>query len=159
NAIMKTAAMEREERSKQAKDLLKNAREKILQITEQKNNLARQLAEIQGRGDESPRLKAHYEARIARLDKENAELRAEKQQEKDRLMREMELMAQRSNQLQRLLEKTQGSKPSTSTGADKSSVDPPTANIKPMAGSTSSGPKQLQVTSIVLVLEIFFISK
>nr|CAD7431553.1 unnamed protein product [Timema monikensis] len=149
NAIMKTAAMEREERSKQAKDLLKNAREKILQITEQKNNLARQLAEMQGRGDESPQLKAHYEARIARLVKENAEIRAEKQQEKDRLMREMELMAQRSNQLQRLLEKTQGSKPSTSTGADKGSVDPPTANIKPMAGSTSSGPKQLQAQQAV----------
>lgn len=41
----------------------------------------------------------------------------------------------------------QGSKPSTSSGlTEKSSVDPPTANIKPMAGPATSGSKQQAVS-------------
>lgn len=38
-----------------------------------------------------------------------------------------------------------GGKPSTSCGVEKSSLDPPTANIKPMAGPSSTVTKQQPV--------------
>lgn len=52
-------------------------------------------------------LKAQYESRISHLEKENASVLAEKQQEKERMMKDMETLNQRVNQLQRQLDKQQ----------------------------------------------------
>jgi hypothetical protein len=52
-------------------------------------------------------MKAQYESRISHLEKENADMRAEKQQEKERMMRDVEALNQRLNQLQRQLDKQQ----------------------------------------------------
>jgi flagellar motility protein MotE (MotC chaperone) len=52
-------------------------------------------------------MKVQYESRISHLEKENADMRAEKQQEKERMMRDVEALNQRLNQLQRQLDKQQ----------------------------------------------------
>jgi flagellar motility protein MotE (MotC chaperone) len=52
-------------------------------------------------------VKVQYESRISHLEKENADVRAEKQQEKERMMRDVEALNQRLNQLQRQLDKQQ----------------------------------------------------
>jgi flagellar motility protein MotE (MotC chaperone) len=52
-------------------------------------------------------MKTQYENRISHLEKENADMRAEKQQEKERMMRDIEALNQRLNQLQRQLDKQQ----------------------------------------------------
>jgi flagellar motility protein MotE (MotC chaperone) len=52
-------------------------------------------------------MKAQYESRISHLEKENADLRSEKQQEKERLMRDTDALNQRLSQLQRQLDKQQ----------------------------------------------------
>ena len=52
-------------------------------------------------------MKAQHESQISHLEKENADLRAEKQQEKDRLLRDIETLNQRLNQMQRQLDKQQ----------------------------------------------------
>lgn len=66
-------------------------------------------------------------------------MQAEKQAEKERLTQEIETLTQRVNQLQRQLGLQQGSKPSTSSGpTEKSTTEPPTANIKPMSGHSTT---------------------
>lgn len=139
NESLKTSAADKEER---AKAVLKNARQRILQLQEAKNALARQLNEAeQSKG--VIQLKAQYESRISHLEKENAAVLAEKQQEKERMMKDVDTLNQRLNQLQRQLDKQQGSKPSTSSGpVEKVNAEPPTANIKPMAGPSSTQSKQ-----------------
>lgn len=52
-------------------------------------------------------LKAQYESRISHLEKENATVLAEKQQEKERMMKDLDTLNQRLNQLQRQLDKQQ----------------------------------------------------
>ena len=52
-------------------------------------------------------MKAQYESQISHLEKENADLRAEKQQEKERMLRDIETLNQKLNQVQRQLEKQQ----------------------------------------------------
>lgn len=52
-------------------------------------------------------MKAQYESRISHLEKENAAVLAEKQQEKERMMKDMDTLNQRLNQLQRQLDKQQ----------------------------------------------------
>lgn len=52
-------------------------------------------------------LKAQYESRISHLEKENAAVLTEKQQEKERMMKDVDTLNQRLNQLQRQLDKQQ----------------------------------------------------
>ena len=52
-------------------------------------------------------MKAQYESRISHLEKENAAVVAEKQQEKERMMKDVDTLNQRLNQLQRQLDKQQ----------------------------------------------------
>ncbi|KAJ9578536.1 hypothetical protein L9F63_005265, partial [Diploptera punctata] len=149
NDTLKTSVADKEER---AKSVLKNARQKIMQLTEAKNVLSRQLTEVQNIKDENAmQMKSHFENQISHLEKENADLRAEKQQEKERMLREIEMLNQRLNQMQRQLDKQQGSKPSTSSGpVEKLNVEPPTANIKPMAGQSSIQSKQQNLQQSVI---------
>lgn len=116
------------------KNLFKNAKDKILTLTEQNNALREQMSSA-GTGDKQGEGTSTSAAEVERLQKEKAEILAEKQAEEDRLTAEIEILTQRINQLQRQLGHQQGSKPSTSSGSsEKSSTEPPTANIKPMAG-------------------------
>lgn len=129
NESMKVSYNERDERAKQ---ILKNARAKILHLTEDKKKLEEILSKAGGEGD--------LRQIIAQLEKEKEEEIAEK----ERLQRELEVMSQRLAIMQRQLDKQQqGSKPSTST-AEKGNADPPTANIKPMSGPSTSSVKQSQ---------------
>lgn len=138
-----------------AKTVLKNARNRIMLLSEQKSALEKQLSDTRSTSrDESEArlsvLKSQYEGRISRLEKEKADALAERS-------REIENLTVRLNHLQRLFEsRAQGSsKPSTSSGhVEKGSSEPPTANIKPMAGPSSSSGKQ-QVSTDTYFLDMF----
>lgn len=125
------------EKEERFKTLFKNAKDKILTLTEQ-NNALREQMNNSGSGDKQGEGTSSSAAEVEKLQKEKAEILAEKQAEKDRLTMEIETLTQRINQLQRQLGHQQGSKPSTSSGtSEKASTEPPTANIKPMAGRLS----------------------
>ncbi|PSN32802.1 Nucleoprotein TPR [Blattella germanica] len=146
-----TSVADKEER---AKSVLKTARQKILQLTEAKNLLTRQLSEIQQNKEEQMNtIKAQYESRISHMEKEHADARAEKQQEKDRMLRDIETLNQRVNQLQRLVDKLQVSSFfNIAFGpVEKVNVEPPTANIKPMAGPSSTQSKQQPMQQSITV--------
>ncbi|XP_054265547.1 nucleoprotein TPR-like isoform X3 [Macrosteles quadrilineatus] len=133
---LRTANADKEER---AKVLLKNARSRIMFLTEEKRKLSVENTELQQKVDTLDRNKDDSDVRQRRADKEKADLISEN----ERLKREVDLQMQRVTLLQRQVDKLQGGvKPSTSSGVEKSSVEPPTANIKPMAGPSSSGTKQ-----------------
>lgn len=132
---LRTANMEKEEKSKQ---VLKQAKNKIVQLTELKNSLSRELDESRnkiGALEQSTRdeqdtrvalIKSQYEGRLSRLEKERSEAQVEK-------TREVEALHQKVTMLQRqLANQSSASKQQTTT--DKTTTDPPTANIKPMAG-------------------------
>lgn len=133
---LKQTSSEKEERFK---TLFKNAKDRIVSLTEQNNSLKEELSsqerprfENQGEGSGAG---ASSSQEIERLEKEKQEILAEKQQERERLTGEIETLTQRVSQLQRQLGMQQGSKPSTSSvSSEKSTSEPPTANIKPMAG-------------------------
>nr|XP_049706582.1 nucleoprotein TPR isoform X2 [Helicoverpa armigera] len=132
---LRTANMEKEEKSKQ---VLKQAKSKIVQLTELKNTLSRELDESRNkigaieqstRDEQDVRLaliKSQYEGRLSRLEKERSEAQAEK-------ARELEALHQKVTLLQRQLA-TQSSASKQQTSTEKTTTDPPTANIKPMAG-------------------------
>lgn len=132
---LKTVNMDKEEKAKQ---VLKQAKSKIVQLTELRNTLSRELDESRNkigtieqstRDEQDARLeliKSQYEGRISRLEKERGEVQAEKN-------RELESLMQKVNMLQRqLANQTSASKQQAAT--EKTTTDPPTANIKPMAG-------------------------
>lgn len=132
---LRTANLDRDEKAKQ---VLKQAKNKIVQLTELKNSLSRELDESRtklGTIEQSTRdeqdvrlalIKSQYEGRLSRLEKERGEAQAEKAREVDALL-------QKVNMLQRqLANQTSGTKQQTTT--EKTTTDPPTANIKPMAG-------------------------
>ncbi|CAG9816022.1 unnamed protein product [Phaedon cochleariae] len=140
---LKQSSLDKEERFK---TLFKNAKDRIVSLTEQNTNLKEELNK-----DKPGRLAASDQAaegsrqneelleKIASLERERDELNEEKQQEKDRFSTELEGLTQRVNQLQRQLGLQQGSKPSTSsTSSEKSSTERPTADIKPMAGHSTN---------------------
>ncbi|CAH2091137.1 unnamed protein product [Euphydryas editha] len=139
---LKTANMDKEEKAKQ---VLKQAKSKIVQLTELKNSLSRELDELRNkigtieqstRDEQDARLeliKSQYEGRLTRLEKERGEAQAEKTREVDARNREVESLLQKVNILQRqLANQTSASKQQATT--EKTTTDPPTANIKPMAG-------------------------
>ncbi|KAK4876820.1 hypothetical protein RN001_009326 [Aquatica leii] len=136
---LKQSSLEKEDRFK---NLFKTAKERIVTLTEQNNNLRSEL-----HGSKSSELnEVDKSSEVEKLMKEKEEILFEKQQEKDRLTSEIETLTQRVAQLQRQLGQ-QSSKPTTSSGAsEKSSTEPPTANIKPMAGhSTNTQTQSVQI--------------
>lgn len=137
---LKQTSLDKEERFK---TLFKNAKERIVSLTEQNNSLKEELNK-QDRpptadNDQSEGSTRHADLleKISALERERDELNEEKQQEKDKYATELETLQQRVSQLQRQLGSQQGSKPSTSSASsEKSSTERPTADIKPMAGKT-----------------------
>ncbi|KAM3966432.1 LOW QUALITY PROTEIN: nucleoprotein TPR [Aphomia sociella] len=135
---LRTANLDKEEKAKQ---VLKQAKSKIVQLTELKNNLSRELDESRTkigaieqvaqstRDEQDVRLaliKSQYEGRLSRLEKERGEAQVEKS-------REVEALMQKVNMLQRQLA-SQSSASKQQVTTEKTTTDPPTANIKPMAG-------------------------
>lgn len=115
------------------KAVFKNAKERIVSLTEENTNLRAQLSKQMEAGAESDR--DDVEARIEQLEKEKQDILAEMQQIEEHKDAEIETLTQKIAHLQRQLDSQQGAKPSTSSGpTEKSAVEPPTANIKPMAG-------------------------
>ncbi|XP_037913909.1 nucleoprotein TPR isoform X2 [Hermetia illucens] len=147
--------LDKEERNK---TLLKEAKTRILSLTETKNAVTRELAATkaqlqnieQNRDDNDlivSGIKSQYESRIARLEQDQINHEKESKETIARLTRENENLLLRINQLQRQLGLQQVSKPSTSSSSssEKGSSDPPrTANVKPMSGP--SGQQSATVT-------------
>jgi nucleoprotein TPR len=119
------------DKEEKAKQVLKQAKSKIVQLTELKNNLNRELDEVRNkigaieqvaqstRDEQDVRLaliKSQYEGRLSRLEKEKGEVQ------------------ERVNILQRQLAASQASASKQQATTEKTITDPPTANIKPMAG-------------------------
>ncbi|XP_046396406.1 nucleoprotein TPR isoform X2 [Ischnura elegans] len=161
---LKSTYSEKEERSKQ---MLKSARMKIIQLSEAKATMSRELTDMHSKvetmeiskeegSSRFTALRSQYEGRISRLEKERSEEQRERTAEKNRLTWEIERLEQKVELLQRALEiksERQGSKPSTSSGLmDKGGLEPPpTANIKPMAGSPSVSSKSQQTQPSVTI--------
>ncbi|CAH3912276.1 unnamed protein product [Pieris brassicae] len=132
---LRTANLDKEEKAKQ---VLKQAKSKIVQLTELKNSLSRELDESRTKIDsieQSTRdeqdvrlalIKSQYEGRVSRLEKERGEAQAERN-------REVEALMQKVNLLQRQLA-SQASASKQQSTSEKTTTEPPTANIKPMAG-------------------------
>ncbi|XP_031346936.1 nucleoprotein TPR-like isoform X3 [Photinus pyralis] len=135
---LKQSAVEKDDRFK---SIFKNAKERLITLTEENNTLRSERS--RSSDDSSDKGK---NSEVEKLMKEKEEILQEKQLEKDRLMSEIETLTQRVNQLQRQLGQ-QGSKPTTSSGtSEKSTSEPPTANIKPMAGhSTNTQTHSVQI--------------
>ncbi|GLV34014.1 Megator [Carabus blaptoides fortunei] len=135
NTVLKTNESEKDERTKL---VLKAAKMKITELTEERNKVRRDLSELRTRYENTDQNKSD-DTRVARLEKEKNDAVAERQQERERFTREIETLNQRINQLQRQLGLPPASKPSTSSGSsEKSGSDPPTANIKPMTGHSNT---------------------
>lgn len=133
NTVLRSNETEKDERTKM---VLKAAKTKITDLTEERNRLRKEMNELKNRLENLEQNKD--DSRLTRLEKEKADLSNEKQQERERFQREIESLTQRVNQLQRQLGLPPASKPSTSSGSsDKSGSEPPTANIKPMSGHSN----------------------
>ncbi|VVC86729.1 unnamed protein product, partial [Leptidea sinapis] len=99
--VLRTANSDKEEK---AKAVLKHAKSKIVQLTEIKSSLSRDLEEARSkiesvgqsnRDDQDDRLaliKSQYEGRLARLEKEHGEAQAEKKSEIEALMQKVTLL-------------------------------------------------------------------
>uniref|UniRef100_A0A182U8L4 Nucleoprotein TPR n=1 Tax=Anopheles melas TaxID=34690 RepID=A0A182U8L4_9DIPT len=136
------------EKAERGMDIMKDAKNRILALTEQKNNAARELNAVKSQmqqqldqmREETDTLKAQYEGRVTRCEKENADADRESKDAISRLTRENEQLTIRLNQLNRQLGLQQAvAKPTTSAvgaGASDKPVgeSPRTANVKPMAG-------------------------
>uniref|UniRef100_A0A182NLI4 Nucleoprotein TPR n=1 Tax=Anopheles dirus TaxID=7168 RepID=A0A182NLI4_9DIPT len=134
------------EKAERGMDVVKDAKNRILALTEQKNNATRELNAIKGQLqqqlDQMREEKAQYEGRVTRCEKENADADRESKDTISRLTRENEQLSIRLNQLNRQLGLQQAvAKPSTSAGVGGAGASekpvgesPRTANVKPMAG-------------------------
>ncbi|KAK9892640.1 hypothetical protein WA026_021017 [Henosepilachna vigintioctopunctata] len=133
---VKQASSEKEERFKL---LFKNAKDRILTLTEHNKELKEELKNQDRPGKSGDSSNGEMLAKIEALLKEKDEMIADHLQEKERLNAEIDVLTQKVTQLQRQLGLQQGAKPSTSTGTtEKSTTEPPTANIKPMAGHSTN---------------------
>ncbi|CAH1106510.1 unnamed protein product [Psylliodes chrysocephalus] len=141
---LKQTSQEKEERFK---TLFKNAKERIMSLTEQniglKEELRRQDNPVRSDGGEPSNKDSNRNTelleKIAALERERDDILEERQQEQDRHATELETLNQRILQLQRQSGHQQGSKPSTSSSSsEKSSTERPTADIKPMAGHSTN---------------------
>lgn len=141
---MNRSNVEKEERAKQ---VLKGARTKIMQLTESKKICEKELMDLKSRiesvgggtvvqGDSDTEhdarlvaLKSQMEGRISRLEHEKSEIQAEK-----------EALLQRVAQLQRQLSGVSGVSATT---------EPPTANIKPMSARAETPLASIRPMSVV----------
>ncbi|CAD6998549.1 unnamed protein product [Ceratitis capitata] len=135
------------------KTLLREAKARIVSLTESKNAITQELnttkSKLQNVLQTSENadstinsLKTQYEETLARLEKELLEQNNQNKESIARLTRENESLLMRINQLNRQLGLQQSAKPSTSSVAitDKGCISessPRTANVKPMSGSTT----------------------
>ncbi|XP_078038585.1 nuclear basket protein megator isoform X2 [Augochlora pura] len=137
---MNKTSVEKEERAKQ---VLKGARTKIMQLTESKKTCEKELLDLKTKletgateSDTSEHdarlvaLKSQMEGRISRLEHEKSEIQAEK-----------ETLVQRVNQLQRQLAGVSGVSATT---------EPPTANIKPMSARAETPLASIRPMSVVV---------
>ncbi|KYQ54414.1 Nuclear-pore anchor [Trachymyrmex zeteki] len=142
---MNRNSIEKEERAKQ---VLKGARTKIMQLTESKKICEKELLDLKSRiestggsavvqGDSDTEhdarlvaLKSQMEGRISRLEHEKSEVQAEK-----------EALLQRVAQLQRQLSGVSGVSATT---------EPPTANIKPMSARAETPLASIRPMSVVV---------
>ncbi|XP_018376594.1 PREDICTED: nucleoprotein TPR-like isoform X1 [Trachymyrmex cornetzi] len=142
---MNRSSVEKEERAKQ---VLKGARTKIMQLTESKKICEKELLDLKSRiestggsagvqGDSDTEhdarlvaLKSQMEGRMSRLEHEKSEIQAEK-----------EALLQRVAQLQRQLSGVSGVSATT---------EPPTANIKPMSARAETPLASIRPMSVVV---------
>ncbi|XP_077290132.1 nucleoprotein TPR-like [Arctopsyche grandis] len=144
-----TLRTKNEELEEKAKLTLKQAKTKIFILTESKENLTKELNEVkakveafeQNKDEHDVRLtalKSQYDGRIVKLEKEKTQLLQTQQNEVAQLNKQIEALVQKNAQIQKQVD-TLISKPSTSSNqGEKSGSEPPTANIKPMAGTPTS---------------------
>ncbi|XP_020297083.1 nucleoprotein TPR-like isoform X2 [Pseudomyrmex gracilis] len=139
------SSIEKEERAKQ---VLKGARTKIMQLTESKKICEKELLDLKSRKESAGgsstvpndselehdtrlvALKSQMEGRISRLEHEKAEMQAEK-----------DALLQRVTQLQRQLSGVSGVSATT---------EPPTANIKPMSARAETPLASIRPMSVVV---------
>lgn len=141
--IINKASLEKEEKAKQ---VLKGARTKIMQLTEYKKYCEKEVNELKEKLESSTTeiesntneyearlaaLKSQMEVRISRLEHERSDLQAEK-----------ESLLQRATQLQRQL--------AGQVNPNSGSSDPPTANIKPMSARTETPLASIRPMSVVV---------
>ncbi|XP_050326890.1 nucleoprotein TPR [Bactrocera neohumeralis] len=135
------------------KTLLREAKARIVSLTESKNAISQELnttkSKLQNVLQSSENtdstinnIKTQYEETLARLEKELLEQNNQNKEAIARLTRENESLLMRINQLNRQLGLQQSAKPSTSSVAitDKGCISESslrTANVKPMSGSTT----------------------
>ncbi|XP_011634522.1 nucleoprotein TPR-like [Pogonomyrmex barbatus] len=142
---MNRNSVEKEERAKQ---VLKGARTKIMQLTESKKVCEKELLDLKSRiesvgsntgvqGDSDTEhdarlvaLKSQMEGRISRLEHEKSEIQAEK-----------EALLLRVTQLQRQL---------SGVSAISATTEPPTANIKPMSARAETPLASIRPMSVVV---------
>ncbi|XP_017789760.1 PREDICTED: nucleoprotein TPR [Habropoda laboriosa] len=137
---MNKTSVEKEERAKQ---VLKGARTKIMQLSESKKICEKELLDLKAKleagtaesdtAEHDARLvalKSQMEGRISRLEHEKAEIQAEK-----------ETLVQRVTQLQRQLAGVSGVSATT---------EPPTANIKPMSARAETPLASIRPMSVVV---------
>lgn len=135
------------EKEDRAKQVLKGARTKIMQLTESKKICEKELIDLKSRIESTgssagvqsdpeaehdnrlAALKSQMDGRISRLEHEKAEIQAEK-----------EALLQRVNQLQRQLSGVSGVSATT---------EPPTANIKPMSARAETPLASIRPMSVV----------
>lgn len=142
---MNRSSIEKEERAKQ---VLKGARTKIMQLTESKKMCEKELLDMKSRLEtaggnpgvqDDPEtehdarlmsMKSQLEARVSRLEHEKSEIQAEK-----------DTLSQRIAQLQRQLSGVSGVSATT---------EPPTANIKPMSARAETPLASIRPMSVVV---------
>ncbi|XP_019755756.1 nucleoprotein TPR-like isoform X1 [Dendroctonus ponderosae] len=137
---LKQTSQEKEEKFK---TLFKNAKDRIVSLTEQNSSLKEQLSKEKSgsAGDQSNANNSNSELleRINNLQQEKVELIEKLQQDKIAHTTEIDSMKQTISQLERKLGQQQGSKPSTSSASsDKSPAERPTADIKPIPGHSTN---------------------
>ncbi|XP_055916183.1 nucleoprotein TPR isoform X2 [Eupeodes corollae] len=141
------------EKDERGKLLLREAKSRIMSLTESKNLVSQELAQTktklqnlkQSTEDHDTILagiKTQYDEKLSRLEKDLLEQTAGNKEAIARLTRENESLLVRISQLNRQLGLQQSAKPSTSSSAisDKGCISessPRTANVKPMSGSSS----------------------
>ena len=139
--VINRACAEKEER---AKIVLKNARTKIMQLSEFKKNYEKELIELKSKLESSSSetdntseqesrlnaLKSQLEVRISRLEHEKAEALTEK-----------EALEKKVTQLQRQL---------TGVSGASATTEPPTANIKPMSARAETPFASIRPMSVVV---------
>ncbi|XP_055837901.1 nucleoprotein TPR isoform X2 [Episyrphus balteatus] len=144
------ASVEKDERGKL---LLREAKSRIMSLTESKNLVSQELAQTKTKLQNLKQstedhdsiitgIKTQYDEKLARLEKDLLEQTAGNKEAITRLTRENESLLLRINQLNRQLGLQQSAKPSTSSStiSDKGCISessPRTANVKPMSGSSS----------------------